>query len=317
MEKFTLQFVAELFDHRLTEQQKNISIHHIYTDSRQSVENGLFIPIVGERFDAHDFISGAIERGAVAALWSRSEQPEGIPKNFPLIYVDDTLKALQELAKAYRQALDPTVIGVTGSNGKTTTKELIAACLSATYKTAKTEGNLNNHIGLPLTILRMERDVEVLVAEMGMSAFGEIELLSSIGQPDHAVITNIGESHIEFLGSREGIAKAKLEITAGLRKQGQLIIDGDEPLLTTNAYPNKIRCGFTAENDYRVEAYEQLQEASSVTINQTTFTLPLLGQHQALNAAFAIALAELMGVPTDQAINQLESVVMPGMRFEK
>lgn len=254
MEKFTLQFVAELFDHRLTEQQKNISIHHIYTDSRQSVENGLFIPIVGERFDAHDFISGAIERGAVAALWSRSEQPEGIPKNFPLIYVDDTLKALQELAKAYRQALDPTVIGVTGSNGKTTTKELIAACLSATYKTAKTEGNLNNHIGLPLTILRMERDVEVLVAEMGMSAFGEIELLSSIGQPDHAVITNIGESHIEFLGSREGIAKAKLEITAGLRKQGQLIIDGDEPLLTTNAYPNKIRCGFTAENDYRVEA---------------------------------------------------------------
>nr|WP_289037267.1 UDP-N-acetylmuramoyl-tripeptide--D-alanyl-D-alanine ligase [uncultured Allobacillus sp.] len=317
MEKFTLNFVADIFEQQLTEQQRNLSIHHIYTDSRQSVEGGLFIPIVGDRFDAHDFISGAIEQGAVAALWSRTEKPDDIPEDFPLIYVDDMLKALQELAKVYRQELNPTVIGVTGSNGKTTTKELIASCLSVKYKTAKTEGNLNNHIGLPLTILRMERDVEVLVAEMGMSAFGEIELLSLIGRPNHAVITNIGESHIEFLGSREGIAKAKLEITAGLQKQGQLIIDGDEPLLTSDSYPNKIYCGFNSKNDYRVEAYVQGQEQSDVTINGTTFTLPLLGKHQALNAAFAIAVSELMNVNINQAAEQLETVIIPGMRFEK
>ena len=317
MEKFNLGFVADLFDQTLPSDQENLSIKKIYTDSREQVENGLFVPIVGERFDAHQFVNDIIDKGAVATFWSHKEPPNNLPEDFPVIYVNDTIQALQQLAHAYRKQVDPLVIGVTGSNGKTTTKELIAACMQAKYQTAKTEGNLNNHIGLPLTILHMDPDVEVLVAEMGMSDFGEIELLSKIAEPDHAVITNIGESHIEFLGSREGIARAKLEIKAGLKSDGRLLIDGDEPLLQQDEYANKIYCGFEPSNDYRVEAYQQNKDSMDVTINGASFQLPLLGKHQALNAAFALAVSELLSIDREQAIKQLESVALPGMRFEK
>lgn len=206
------------------------AIAGVSTDSRSIAPDQLFVPLAGDRFDGHAYIDKAVESGAAAALWNRDvELPAHIA--IPLLLVDDTLAALQRLAAGYLASWSPRVIGVTGSNGKTTTKDLIAAAAGTVFKTAKTEGNFNNHIGLPLTILRADRQTEVLVLEMGMSGFGEIALLTRIARPDIAVITNIGESHLLQLGSRRGIAQAKLEIAQGLKAGGTLIYNGDEPLL--------------------------------------------------------------------------------------
>ena len=228
----TLTYIKTVFPEikgKLSNENQHVEI---MTDSRERVDNGLFIPIIGERFDAHQFIEQAIENGAVAALWDRKKEiPSTIPESFVFFFVDDTAQALQQLAKKYRQDVNPIVIGITGSNGKTTTKDLVSSVLATKYRTHRTVGNFNNEIGMPLTILQMKDDTEVLVVEMGMSDFGEIDRLTNIAQPDYAIITNIGESHIEHLGSREGIAKAKLEITNGLKRDGKLLIDGDEKLL--------------------------------------------------------------------------------------
>ena len=210
---------------------RHLLVDGVSTDTRKPMPNRLFVPLVGTRFDGHDFLTEAVKQGAAAALWQRDHPlPETPP--IPLILVDDTLKALQELAAAVRRQWEIPVVGVTGSNGKTTTKELIAGVLSSRYRVHKTEGNLNNHIGLPLTLLSAPPDAEAAVVEMGMNHRGEIALLSRLAAPDIGVITNVGDAHLEFLGSREGIAEAKLEIREGLSEEGTLIIHGDEPLLT-------------------------------------------------------------------------------------
>lgn len=188
-------------------------------DSRDVREGDLFIPFRGERANGHQYVRQAIEKGAVASLWLADEPNP--PGDIPLLFVEDSEEALQTLARAYRTELDATFIGVTGSNGKTSTKDLIDAVLSPYMHVQKTEGNFNNELGMPLTILALEEDVEVAVLEMGMSGFGEISLLSDIARPNLAVITNIGEAHMEELGSRNGIAQAKFEIIDGLQKDCQ------------------------------------------------------------------------------------------------
>ena len=201
------------------------TISSVEFDTRKVRENSLFVPLKGAR-DGHDFIPQAIDNGASLVL-SEKELSEDIA----YIKVEDTLIALQKLSRFYLEKSAPKVIGITGSNGKTTTKDMTAAVLSQAFKTYKTQGNYNNHIGLPYTILSMPEDTEMLVLEMGMDHKGEIEVLSNLATPDIAAITLIGESHIEYLGSRAGIAEAKMEITSGLKKEGILIIPNDEPLL--------------------------------------------------------------------------------------
>lgn len=181
----------------------------------------LFIPFKGENVDGHRFVEQALKDGAGASFYQKdvslSENIEG-----PIIWVDDTLQALQDLAKAYLKYVNPKVIAVTGSNGKTTTKDMIESVLNTEFKVKKTQGNYNNEIGMPLTILDLDKDTDISILEMGMSGFHEIELLSTIAEPDIAVITNIGESHMQDLGSREGIAQAKSEITIGLNQMVHL-----------------------------------------------------------------------------------------------
>src|SRR5690625_3399660 len=223
---FTMKELALKFSNYHGELDFSLPIETVCTDSRVKMNNSLFIPIIGDNFDGHDFIQQAIHNGAIAAFWDKEiDLPSSIPTYFPIFYVSDTTIALQELASFYRDKVDPIVIGITGSNGKTTTKDIVASVMSTTYETHYTKGNLNNHIGLPLTILSMSRATEVLVLEMGMNDFGEIDLLSKIAKPDYAIITNIGESHIEFLGTREGITQAKLEVLNGMKNNGMLIID--------------------------------------------------------------------------------------------
>lgn len=315
---FTIKWLSNLFP----EYKGPISdapIDNVITDSRLETENALFIPIIGERFDGHQFVYQALEHGAKAVFWDKKKElPEHFPDHISLFFVDDTTEALQLLAMKYREEINPKVIGVTGSNGKTTTKDLVASVVKSSYKCHYTKGNLNNHIGLPLTILSMPRDTDVLVVEMGMNHFGEIEALSRIAKPDYGIITNIGESHIEFLGSREGIAKAKLEITAGMKKDGLLIVDGDEPLLLHEQTGlEKMTCGYGKECDYQIREVQLSIHGTRFTVSRGgEFSIPLAGRHHAKNALFAIAVAEKLGISSTEIKDSLASMENTGMRFE-
>ena len=219
MIKRTIKELSQMFgfDKSAADRFGDININGVCIDTRRLEKGNLFIPFKGEKMDSHALVRDAIEKGASAALWEK-DVPNP-PQDLPVLLVDSSLSAVQELAKSYRDQLAVKVIGITGSNGKTTTKDMIAAVLSQSMKVQKTAGNYNNHLGLPLTILALEEDTEAAVLEMGMSSRGEIEFLSKLARPDIAVITNIGESHLQDLGSREGIAEAKLEIAQGLKER--------------------------------------------------------------------------------------------------
>lgn len=315
---FKIEWLTQIFPKSLVNygNEKN-EIISVETDSRTLKANSLFVPLIGENFDGHTYVDQAIEKGAIAVLWD-SKVPVGkMPKNVSVFFVEDTLKALQLLAKEYRNLVCPKVIGITGSNGKTTTKDLLKATLTPNYITKATEGNYNNHIGLPLTILNMKNNTEILILEMGMSDFGEIELLSYIATPDISIITNIGESHIEHLGSRKGISKAKLEVIKYMNEKGTLIIDGDEPLLENLDYKGEVvRCGFSNSNEYLISNIK-LQEGGTVfTLNNDVFKIPLLGNHHAKNASFVIVVSELLKLSKETIQKGLNQTQITNMRFE-
>jgi UDP-N-acetylmuramoyl-tripeptide--D-alanyl-D-alanine ligase len=291
-------------------------------DSRTVGAGNLFIPIKGEKFNGHQFVKDAFDKGAVASFWQEDEPNP--PSDVPLIFVKDTLEALQTLARNYRQQLDVKVVGITGSNGKTTTKDLVAAVLSTAYRVHKTEGNLNNHIGLPLTILRMKEDTEIAVLEMGMSARGEIERLSEIANPDIAVITNIGEAHLQDLGSREAIAEAKFEIVSGLKENGVFIYNGDEPLLNNlvkNASKKLLPLTFgqNESSDYYPFDIRQEDEKTIFKINKAPdfeFSIPVLGKHNVYNALAAIAVGFSLNIEWEKIQNGLHQAALTNMRTE-
>ncbi|MFD1038079.1 UDP-N-acetylmuramoyl-tripeptide--D-alanyl-D-alanine ligase [Virgibacillus byunsanensis] len=316
---FTTEWLSELFVDFQGAAGDSIPLEQVTTDSRVETKKSLFIPLVGDNFDGHDYIKQAFDNGAVAAFWDKQkERPHFLPTDFPIFYVTDTLKALQLLASVYRDKVDPIVVGVTGSNGKTTTKDIVSAVVKTSYKTHHTIGNFNNQIGLPLTILSMPANTEMLVLEMGMNHFGEIEQLSNIAKPDYAIITNIGESHIEYLGSREGIAEAKLEILVGMKPNGQIIIDGDEKLLEKiHNNDQVITCGFNANNNVIVSQPKVMQEYTSFHLSDhEEYTISLLGKHNALNASFAITLGERLGINKVEIKKALKSLKLTSMRFE-
>ncbi|PLT27970.1 UDP-N-acetylmuramoyl-tripeptide--D-alanyl-D-alanine ligase [Peribacillus deserti] len=296
-------------------------IEGVTIDSRKIGQGNLFVPFKGARQDGHDFVEKAIEDGAAAALWQK-DVPNP-PVHLPIIVVEDTLIALQTLARSYRDELDMRVVGITGSNGKTTTKDMTAAVLGTVFKVHKTSGNYNNHLGLPLTILSMEPDTEAAVLEMGMSSRGEIKFLSELARPDIAIITNIGESHLLDLGSREGIAEAKLEILEGLKENGTLIYHGDEPLLSSRLTEPK---GFTCTSFGRVETNDLYpvnisagQTETSFEVNaipDTVFSIPVLGTHNVLNSLAAISAAMKLGVPVQKIREGLKELELTAMRME-
>ncbi|MFD1067230.1 UDP-N-acetylmuramoyl-tripeptide--D-alanyl-D-alanine ligase [Oceanobacillus locisalsi] len=316
---FTASQLIQLFPRYQGNVSLDLEIHEVINDSRAVSHDGLYIPIAGEKFDGHQFIEGAINNGAVATFWqNETPLPENLPDTLLVLFVEDTVQALQELASAYRKEVNPTVIGITGSNGKTTTKDLTKAVMQARFKTHATKGNYNNHIGLPLTILSMDQDTEVLILEMGMNHFGEIERLSRIGEPDHAVITNIDGQHIENLGSKEGIAQAKLEIVSGMKPGGSLIIDGDEPLLiSADISVPKVRVGFSRENNVVIDHIAVEEAVTTFSIGEASYQIPLLGKHHAKNAAYVIQLATEMGIAPETIRTAFAQLEMTKMRFEK
>lgn len=307
MEQVTIQQLASWFEVQVDDSRL---VEHVATDSRDDNASGLFVPIVGARVDGHDYIEAAIERGAIVTFWEKGRPaPEGIV----VIPVESPLKALQQAAARYLAEINPLVVGITGSNGKTSTKDMVAVVLEERFITHKTAGNFNSDVGLPLTVLRMPRQTEVAVLEMGMNGFGQIELLSKLANPDVAFVTNIGESHGEQVGGRTGIAKAKLEIKAGLKPDGVLIVDADEPLLAGEGY----RVGYDETADGRIEMVESTFEASIFKYDGELFELKVLGAHQVRNAAYAIACGKQFGLDSATIQRGLDRVKLTSMRMEK
>lgn len=320
MIKRTVQQLAEMAGGRLVQGNPDHLVAGVATDTRAAMTGQLFVPLVGERFDAHAFYEQAIEQGAAALLW---QQDRAQPKTaVPLIVVDDTLVALQRLAAAYRQQLPVRVVGVTGSNGKTSTKDLLAAVLGAKFRVVKTKGNMNNHIGLPLMLLTLAEDTEVAVLEMGMNHRYEIELLAQLARPDYGVITNIGEAHIEYLGSRDGIADAKCELIEQLPATGTAFLAGDEPLLRQRAARTSAAIrwfGFAEDNDLRALDVVSLGMAGStfaISGLEGTFHLPVPGRHQVGNALAAVGVGLALGMSVEEVQAGLAAAQLTGRRFE-
>lgn len=303
------------------QQFEDVVVTGVSIDTRTIQPGDLFIPFRGEQVNGHRFVEQAFEKGAAASFWLEDEPNP--PENRPLIFVEDAEKALQQMAIHYRSEHQATFIGVTGSNGKTSTKDIVAGALSPYYKVQKTIGNYNNQLGLPLTILQLDEDTEFSILEMGMSGFGEIELLSRIARPHIAIITNIGEAHMQDLGSREGIAQAKYEITKGLLDDGVLFYDGDEPLLRDlvgqDSYTTTKSFGFSEDNDLIVREIEATENGSTFSVSglvEGEFTVSVLGKHQVKNALNAILVCKALNLSDDQIREALSHVQLTDMRMQ-
>ena len=309
MEPITIREIVEAVDGRLLGEfdQLDQTVTHVFTDSRKPDPGALFIPLVGERFDGHAFINDALAGGA-AGCFTQRERESYLPGKF-YIKVNSTQKALRDLARWYKKRFDIPFVAITGSVGKTTTKDMVAAVLGERFKVLKTEGNFNNEVGLPLTLLRLNSTHEICVLEMGMNHFGEIEYLSAIVEPDVAVITNIGDSHIENLGSRENILKAKCEIFSHMDpEKGFVILNGDDPLLSglrpTLAF-DTVSVGTAEGLEYRATDVSPDGEKSvrcHVITPKVQFDaqIPALGSHMLYPTLTAAAVAERFGMTGEE-----------------
>ena len=317
MKELTLKQAAEDCRGTLTPEQAEGMITGVQIDSRRVKPGDLFVAIKGEKSDGHDFIGMAASLGASAALVQRP-----VKAAIPTILVPDTIKAYGDLAAARRERMGMTVIGITGSVGKTTTKEMTACMLERTYRTARTEGNHNNNIGLPMTILDMPDDTETAVLELGMNHFGEMARLTSIAKPDIAVITNIGTMHIEHLGTREGILQAKLEIMRGMPEDGAGVFNGDEPLLwNIRAIGKHKKYYYGIENhacDVTATDIVELDDGVRFVVHgfgqQFELFVPMLGRHAVYNALAATTVGLLLGVKPEQIQARFSSFHNTGMR---
>ncbi|MCL2512799.1 MAG: UDP-N-acetylmuramoyl-tripeptide--D-alanyl-D-alanine ligase [Oscillospiraceae bacterium] len=294
----------------------DIIISEIFTDSRKKAVNGLFFAIKGDRFDGHDFINEAGKNGAAAVVCHKE-----IKTNLPVIMVADTKKAYLQLGGYYRGLFDIPFVALTGSAGKTTTKDMVHAVLSAKYRTLKTEGNLNNEIGVPATLFRVDEKTEAAVIEMGMNHAGEISPLSKAVKPDAAVITNIGAAHIENLKSREGILKAKLEILDGMDNSSPVILNGDDKYLKNAPVGRRKAVFYALENNKAdIKASAITQSDSEIRFSVETdgekkeVALPAVGVHNVYNALAAIAAGKLLGVGLKDAAEALKNYAPPAMR---
>lgn len=314
MKQMTLGNIAKAVDGVLHNCDELLEIQGVVTDSRQVEKDFLFLAIKGERVDGHKFIPQVIEAGAAAVICE--DIPEG---NVPYIVVKDVLAALRDMAEFYRSTLDIPLIGITGSVGKTSTKECVASVLAQKYDVHKTEGNFNNEIGVPLTLLKIRDHHQVAVLEMGINHFGEMHRLSKMVKPDIVVMTNIGQCHLEFLGSRDGILQAKSEIFDFLQEEGIVIVNGDDDKLQTikNVNENEVvKFGLGTENVLYADELQSLglfgtkmnihigSEACEMfpELQQTCFEaeMPLPGEHMVYNALAATAVGLSLGLTTEE-----------------
>lgn len=291
----------------------------VCTDTRKAAPGDLFIPLVGEKFDGHDFIDQAVKNGAIGIIASRPDVI--VPSNIIVILVADTLLALQDLARFHRQRFNIPIVAITGSNGKTTTKDMTAAMLASRFKVLKTEANYNNEIGLPLTLLQLTAQHEVAVVEMGMRGKGQIYQLANIALPTVAVITNVGETHIELLGSIKEIAAAKAELLQFISKNGLIILNADDHYVQEMAKQVKSRLtsfgleqGDIRADNIQTSTLGMSFECHSVQGNFSVY-IPTVGKHNVYNALAAITVGLEIGLNFEDICSGLRTFNASPMRL--
>lgn len=292
---------------------ENTECINFINDTRSLNKGDVFVGIKGETFNGNTFYKEAIKKGACVCILDDETVLENNKEKVAIVLVDDSIKAIQELAKYKRSLYDIPVIAVTGSVGKTSVKDMVNAVVSSNYKTLCTKGNMNNHIGVPLTILGL-KDHEALIVEMGMNHLGEIHTLSNIAKPTLALITNIGTAHIGNLGSRENILKAKMEITDGLN--GSLIINNDNDMLRTVKYDKLITIGIDNDSDYVAKDIEDNIFSINFHIDNEYISLPVGSKAFVYNALFAYAVGKKLNIPNNKIVNALENFKLTPHRLE-
>lgn len=298
------------------------AFHGVSIDSRKIESGQLFFAIIGENLDGHEFVAGALESGGAGAIVSRAVDINLLPGQF-LVRVADTTKALQELARYHRRKFDLKIVGITGSVGKTTTKDMIAAVLQEKYSVLKTEGNLNNYYGLPLTLFKLGPEYEALVVEMGMSALKEIELLAKIAEPEVGVVTNVGSSHLEFLQTLDNVARGKQELVENLVGRRIAVLNADDERVKGMAglASQAIFYGLRAEADYRAvevanDGLEGVKFILKAENEEMPVYLPLPGEHNALNALAAIGVGRVFGMSFQEIQAGLDRFKPSKMRMD-
>ena len=319
MESISIQQLMEAVGAQRLDEGGEITFSSVSTDSRKMEAGSLFIPLVGERFDGHDYIDKALSGGAAGTLCA--VRPERLLPGKAYLLVEDTRLALKDLASWYRGKFSIPFVQITGSVGKTTTKEMIASVLGARYKVLKTPENFNNDIGTPLTLLGLTREHQAAVIETGMNHAGEIRYLGEMVRPDIAVISNIGDAHIEYLGSREGILQAKCEIFDHLRPDGLAGLNGDDALLGTLELPfETVRCGKGEGCGVRISDICD-HGVGGITCCVTTdkdsyaLTIPAPGEHMIYSASMAVAIGEKLGLTAAEIARGVACYAPTGSRM--
>ncbi|MCL2404242.1 MAG: UDP-N-acetylmuramoyl-tripeptide--D-alanyl-D-alanine ligase [Defluviitaleaceae bacterium] len=318
--QLTIREITTAVNGRLAGNPSEAAVTSICTDTRKIHAGALFVPLKGERVDGHSYLQSALENGAACAL---TEQENNLSHTGPLIYVKSTRRALMDLAAYYRRKHNIKVVAITGSAGKTTTKEMIAHVLQRKYKTKKTMGNFNNDIGLPLSIFQLTPEDEVLVLEMGMNHGGEIHELSLTGAPNIAVITNIGDAHIENFekDGREGILHAKLEILDGLSLNGTAVFNGDDPLLMGKiAMAKAAHFKLLTPNASNIKSMDEVNIAGGkahfvIGGQDIHINVPLPGAHMVKNALIAATVGIEMGLSPEEITQGFDDFIPPGGRL--
>ena len=297
--------LVEIITKILPIKTKILNIGNVQMDSRKIEKDDIFFALNSGK----NYIQQVFEKGASLVICD-DKKWEGHEK---VVVVEDTLKAMQEIAKEYRKSLPVKIIGVVGSNGKTTTKDIVYSVLSSKYKCVKTEGNYNNHIGVPYTLLQIKENDEFAVVEMGMSSRGEIKFLCETALPDYGIITNIGDSHLEFLLNRENVFIEKSEIKNYVDKD-RLIIFGDDFYLKNL---NGIKVGFEKNNNFIIENYTETSEGVSFEIEKEKYNFEMNGKHNCINAAFGTVIGKIAGLSYEEIERGLENCKVTPMRFQK
>jgi UDP-N-acetylmuramoyl-tripeptide--D-alanyl-D-alanine ligase len=323
MRRCTLEEVARFSGGRLVKGNPALAVDRLHTDTRTLAAGDCFVALQGDRFDGHTFVPQAKSHGAVAALISSRLTASDLPDDLGLVEVSNTLEGLQSFAANYRQLLSIRTIGVTGSSGKTSTKELIAAVLRTRFKTKATEGNLNNHIGVPLTLIRFDEDDEFGVVEMGMNHPGELAPLVKMAAPEIGVISSIGPAHIEFFTDEAAIAAEKAEVIAALPADGLAVLNSDDAWSRRIADRTKARIAWVGsgpESTWRAEDLEIATDHLSFKLrhngSSAKVRLPVVNRVMVSNALLAAAVGRECGLTMDEIARGLESVRLPGARMQ-
>src|SRR5436190_7331765 len=321
MNRLSIFQIAEFAGAAVSSGDSKVSIGKISTDSRRLKRGELFVALRGENFDGHNFVESAANAGAAGAIVDSSWKGK-VPENFALIRVKDTLQAYQKLAANYRKSLSLKVVAITGSNGKTSTKDFAAAVLARRFQVTKTEGNFNNQVGLPRTILEATSRDEVAIWEIGMNHPGEVAALAKLAEPDVAIITNIGVAHIEFMGSREAVATEKGALVEAVGAQGTVILNGDDPFtksIAVRARAKVILAG-TTTGTIRASEISQSESGTDFTFlegaHRCRAQLPVPGLHMVQNALLAVAAGRVFGVSLEDCAAGLIAAPLAKARLQ-